>query len=151
MLIFRDRVGSWLKKSIRDKPIKGHPLICLQIIRGPFRAPSTHEIAQDGEFFVADCEGFCHLNCFSEKVQSAHTSRGPLRPGRRLARRQHTLTSAATAAQPFNESGNAGARSYRQTRQRFSGQQADVTAPQALNLHAPLGTHANNQIPPPHG
>jgi hypothetical protein len=104
VLIFCDGVGSWLKISIRDQPIYDLPFICLQIVSGPFRAPSAHEIAQDGEFIVADCEGFCHLNCFSVKVQSAHTSRGPLRPGRRLARRKDTLTAAATAAQALTKS-----------------------------------------------
>jgi hypothetical protein len=53
-------VASWLKKSIRYQPIKGLPFICFQIVRGPFRAPSAYEITEDGEFFVADCEGFCH-------------------------------------------------------------------------------------------
>ena len=109
MLVFCDGAGSWLKKSIRYQPVKGLPFICFQIVRGPFGAPSAHEIAEDGEFFVADCEGFCHLNCFSVKVQSAYTSRGPLRPVHRRTRRQHTLTAAAAAAQPFDESGNGSA------------------------------------------
>jgi hypothetical protein len=60
VLIFRDGVASWLKKSIRYQPIKGLPFTRFQIIRGPFRAPSTHEIAEDSEFIAADCEGFCH-------------------------------------------------------------------------------------------
>jgi hypothetical protein len=67
-----------------------------------------------------------------------------LRSGRGLARRQDTLTATAAAAQPFDESGNGGAGGYRQARQRFSCQQADVTAPQALNLHALLDTHAKH-------
>ena len=60
VLIFCDGVGSWLQKSIRYQPVKGLPFICFQIVRGPFGAPSAHEIAEDGEFFAADCEGFCH-------------------------------------------------------------------------------------------
>jgi hypothetical protein len=50
------------------------------------------------------------------------------RPGSGLAGRQHTLTAAAATAQPFDESGNRGARSYRQARQRLCCQQTDVAA-----------------------
>jgi hypothetical protein len=72
-------VASWLKKSIRYKPIKGLPFTRFQIIRAPFRAPSAYEIAEDGEFFVADCEGFCHLNA----AQGKESARGYA--GRRTA------------------------------------------------------------------
>jgi hypothetical protein len=61
VFVFCNGVSSWLKKSIRYQPIKGLSFICLQIIRGPFPAPATHEIAEDGEFFAADGEGFCHF------------------------------------------------------------------------------------------
>jgi hypothetical protein len=65
-----------------------------------------------------------------------------LRPGRSLTRRQLTLTAAATATQAFDESGNGGCGSYRQARQRFGCQNAEVAATQALNSHGLLGTHA---------
>jgi hypothetical protein len=106
VLIFCNGVGSWLKKSIRYQPIKGLPFICLQITRGPFRAPSSHEITEDGEFFVADGEGGCHLIASQESPSRDHTSRSPLQPWRRFAGRQDTLTTAATATQPFVENGN---------------------------------------------
>jgi hypothetical protein len=52
------------------------------------------------------------------------------------------LTAAAAAAQPFDESSNGRVRRYRAARQRFSCQQPDVAASQALNSHSLLGTHA---------
>jgi hypothetical protein len=55
------------RNPIRYQPIKGLSFICLQIIRGPFPAPSTHEIAEDGEFFVADGKDFCHLTASQGK------------------------------------------------------------------------------------
>jgi hypothetical protein len=48
------------------------------------------------------------------RIAKAGTSGSSL--GRGLARRQHTLTSAAAAAQSLDESRNGGARSYRQAR-----------------------------------
>jgi hypothetical protein len=66
VLVFCNRVGSRLDKSIRYQPIKSLPFICF-LIRGPFRTPSTHEIAKDCEFFVADSEYFCHLTAFSKE------------------------------------------------------------------------------------
>jgi hypothetical protein len=84
VLIFCDGVGSWLKKSIRYQPVDGLSFICLQIICGPFPAPSTHEVAEDGEFFVADGEGFCHFTASLGKSNRPHRSEGPLRLGSKV-------------------------------------------------------------------
>jgi hypothetical protein len=142
------RVDSWLKKSIRYQPLERLSFICLQIIGGPLPVPATHEITEDGEFFVADGEGFCHFTASLRKsvqrISLGPRSRGPLRPARWRARRQDTLTTAAAATQPFDEGCNGGGGSYRQARQRFSCQHADVTATQALNSHTLPGTHAKH-------
>jgi hypothetical protein len=72
-------------------------------------------------------------------VRRSKNRLGSLGSWRRLARRQHTLTAAAAAAQPFDESGNGGAGSYRQSRQRFSCQHTEVAATQTLNLARSAG------------
>jgi hypothetical protein len=60
VLVFCNGVGSRLDKSVSYQSIKSLPFICLQSC-GLFRSPATHDIAKDGEFFVADGDGFSHL------------------------------------------------------------------------------------------
>ena len=59
-VFFKERFVNRLDKSICYQSIKGLRFICIQI-RGPFHAPSGHEIAKDRQFFVGDDDGFCHL------------------------------------------------------------------------------------------
>ena len=61
---------SLLDKSIGNQAIKSQPFICIQIF-GPFHAPSGHDIAKDGQFFVCDGDDFRHLTLHMRSQPSA--------------------------------------------------------------------------------